>query len=74
MARGLQENYGFSNEEVRWFTMHAELDAGHGDEFKKHARKLANDPDRLERVREKTLAMAELTQKVWNGFGVWQSG
>ena len=71
IAKALRENYGFSEEHVRWFTMHAELDADHGDEFKKHALKVANDPAGLDRLREKTLAMSRGVQSVWNGFGVW---
>ncbi len=73
IAKALREHYGFSEHHVRWFTMHAELDAEHGDEFKKHALKVADSPQGLERVREKTLAMAKITQNVWNGFGVWAS-
>ena len=73
MAKALRENYGFSDQEVRWFTMHAELDADHGDEFRKHARKVADQPGGLDAVREKTLVMAELTKNVWNGLGSWKS-
>lgn len=52
--------------------MHAELDAAHREEFKKHARKLADRPEALEQVREKTLALAAITKNLWNGFGVWR--
>ncbi len=71
LAKALREHYGFSDDHVRWFTMHAELDADHGDEFKKHALKVADVPGGLERLREKTLGLAKVTQSVWNGFGVW---
>ena len=72
MARALQENYGFSDQEVRWFTMHAALDAGHGEEFRRHARKVAEQPGGLETLREKTLAFAQLVKNIWNGNGTWQ--
>ncbi len=73
MAKALRENYGLSEHNVRWFTMHAELDAGHGEEFRKHARKVADLPNGLEQVREKTLALAAITKNVWDGFGVWKA-
>jgi pyrroloquinoline quinone (PQQ) biosynthesis protein C len=73
MARALQDNYGFSDQAVRWFTMHAALDAGHGDEFRRHARKVAQQPGGLERLRERTLAFAPVAKNIWNGHGGWQS-
>lgn len=72
MARALQESYGFSDQEVRWFTMHAALDAGHGEEFRRRARKVAEQPGGLEALREKTLAFAQLVKGIWNGNGIWQ--
>ena len=71
-AKALQDNYGFSEREVRWFTMHAELDAGHGEEFRKHALKVADTPGGLEMLREKTLALSRATKDVWNGRGSWK--
>ena len=72
MADALRANYGFSDQEVRWFTMHAELDADHGDEFRKHAHKVAESPGGLNALREKSLALAEMVKNVWNGLGRWQ--
>jgi pyrroloquinoline quinone (PQQ) biosynthesis protein C len=72
MAKALQENYGFSDQAVRWFTMHAELDAEHGEEFHKYAARVAEQPGGLERLREKTRAFAQVAKNVRNGFGVWQ--
>jgi hypothetical protein len=45
----LQTNYGFTDDQLRWFSMHAMLDADHGDEFRKHARKVADQPGGLDR-------------------------
>jgi len=67
MAAALRSSYGFSDQEVRWFTMHAELDADHGDEFRKHALEVAESPGGLSALREKSLAMAEMVKNVWNG-------
>ena len=72
MADALRANYGFSDQEVRWFTMHAELDADHGDEFRKHAHKVAESPGGLDALREKSLVMAEMVKHVWNGLGRWK--
>jgi pyrroloquinoline-quinone synthase len=72
MADALRANYGFSDDEVRWFTMHAELDADHGEEFRKHARKVAETPGGLEALREQTMSLALLVQDVWNGLGRWK--
>lgn len=71
-AKALRDNYGFSSKEVRWFTMHAELDAGHGEEFRKHALKVAATPGGLEVLREKTLALSRATMNVWNGYDCWK--
>lgn len=71
-AKALRNHYGFSDKEVRWFTMHAELDAGHGEEFRKHAHKVADMPGGLEMFRQKTLALSRATMNVWNGHGSWK--
>ena len=73
MARALRDNYGFSDQAVRWFTMHAELDADHGEEFRRHALKVAAQPGGLEKLREKTLAFAPLVRNIWNGYGTWKA-
>lgn len=69
----LQSNYGFSDDELRWFSMHAELDADHGDEFRKHARKVADQPGGLERLAAQTRSLSEAVKSVWNGFGTWET-
>lgn len=68
----LQSNYGFTDDQLRWFSMHAELDADHGDEFRKHARKVAAQPGGLERLHEQTRSLSEAVKSVWNGFGTWE--
>jgi len=73
MARALQDHYALSDRAVRWFTMHAALDAGHGEEFRRHARKVAVHPGGLERLREKTLSFAPVAKNIWNGHGDWKS-
>lgn len=72
MARALRDNYGFSDDAVRWFTMHAELDADHGDEFRRHALKVADTPNGLERVRERTFQLSSVVKQSWDGFGSWR--
>lgn len=72
IANALRDNYNFTDEQVTWFTMHAELDAEHGDEFKEHAEKAALAPNGLERLREQTLFMSAGAKEVWNGFGLWR--
>lgn len=73
MHAALTSEYGFSKDETRWFSMHAELDADHGDEFKAYALKAARAPDGLERLRISTLAMSEIVRDVWDGFGLWKN-
>jgi pyrroloquinoline quinone (PQQ) biosynthesis protein C len=68
----LRENYGFAESELTWFSMHAALDADHGEEFKRHAARAASAPRGLERLREQTLALSAGVQTVWDGFGAWQ--
>lgn len=69
----LSTNYGFSDDELRWFSMHAMLDAEHGDEFRKHARKVAEQPGGLEKLKAQTRAQSEMVKHVWNGLGVWET-
>jgi pyrroloquinoline quinone (PQQ) biosynthesis protein C len=68
----LAENYGLTPEQLRWFSMHAALDAGHGDEFRKHARKVAETPHGLERLRDRTLQLSGVVKQVWDGYGKWR--
>ena len=69
----LKKNYGFTDDDLRWFSMHAELDADHGDEFRKHARKVADQPGGLEKLKDQTRGLSEAVKLVWNGFGAWES-
>jgi pyrroloquinoline quinone (PQQ) biosynthesis protein C len=73
IARALRDHYGFSDDALTWFTMHAHLDAGHGEEFRKYAARAAEYPSGLERVRAATLQMAPGVQIAWDGFGVWKA-
>ncbi len=67
----LKDNYGFTDEQLTWFSMHAELDADHGDEFRKYAARAAEYPGGLDRVRSQTLSLCAATNLVWNGAGRW---
>ena len=69
----MRENYGFDDGALTWFTMHAHLDAGHGEEFRKYAARAAEYPDGLNRVRIATLEMAPPVQMAWDGFGTWKA-
>jgi len=69
--RALKENYGFTEKELLWFSMHASLDAGHGEEFRKHARKVAESPDGLARLLERTLQLSAAVKQAWDGYGRW---
>lgn len=73
MHRALRDRYGFTEDETRWFSMHAELDADHGDEFRGYAAKAAQAPNGLARLREQTLQISAIVRDVWNGFGVWKN-
>lgn len=70
--KALRDNYGFTDDELTWFSMHAALDADHGDEFKLHAEKAALTPGGLEKMRELTLFISAAVCNVWNGFGLWK--
>jgi len=72
IARALREHYGFDDGALTWFTMHAELEADHGEEFRKYAARAAEYEDGLDRVRTATLQMAPAVQTVWDGFGTWK--
>jgi pyrroloquinoline quinone (PQQ) biosynthesis protein C len=72
MHRALRDHYGFSEDETRWFSMHAALDAEHGDEFKGYAVKAALAPDGLARLREQTLRLSVTVREIWNGYGLWK--
>jgi hypothetical protein len=52
--------------------LRGELAAEHGEEFRKYAARVAEQPGGLERLREKTRAFAQVAKNVWNGFGAWQ--
>jgi pyrroloquinoline quinone (PQQ) biosynthesis protein C len=69
----LRDNYHFVDSELTWFSMHAVLDADHGEEFKRHAAHAADAPRGLERLREQTLALSAAVRTVWDGFGVWHA-
>ena len=68
----LKTNYGFTDDRLTWFSMHALLDADHGDEFLKYIAAAATYSDGLERVRTNTLALCATTKLIWNGAGRWQ--
>jgi pyrroloquinoline quinone (PQQ) biosynthesis protein C len=72
MDQALRENYGFTPQQTRWFSMHAELDADHGEEFRAYAIKAADVPSGLDRIREATLAMSPIIRDIWNGCGLWK--
>jgi pyrroloquinoline quinone (PQQ) biosynthesis protein C len=69
----LKRFYGFTDDQLTWFIMHAALDAGHGAEFRAYAARAAEQPDGLGRVRAQTLALSEGVRDVWNGGGHWQA-
>jgi pyrroloquinoline quinone (PQQ) biosynthesis protein C len=73
IAEALRANYGFDDAALTWFTMHARLDEGHGEEFRKYTARAAEYPDGLERVRTATLAMAPGVKMAWDGFGKWKN-
>jgi pyrroloquinoline quinone (PQQ) biosynthesis protein C len=73
IARALRENYGFDDDALTWFTMHAALDADHGEEFRKYAARAAEYDDGLDRVRTATLQLAPAVKTVWDGFGTWKA-
>ena len=72
IAKALKENYGFNDADLTWFTMHAGLDAEHGEEFQSHVTKAATAPDGLQRVHDQTLALSNSVRQVWDGFGAWR--
>jgi pyrroloquinoline quinone (PQQ) biosynthesis protein C len=72
IADALRDNYGFHEGALTWFRMHAHLDAGHGEEFRKYAARAAEYPNGLDRVREATLQYAPGVKQAWDGFGTWK--
>jgi len=72
VLRALKTNYGFTDDQLTWFSMHAVLDADHGDEFLKYVAAAATYSGGLERVRTNTLELCATTKLIWNGAGRWQ--
>jgi len=72
MHRALNECYEFPLSQLTWFSMHATLDADHGDEFRKYIARAAERAEGLERVRRATLDLCAATKSVWNGGRSWQ--
>lgn len=72
ILRALETTYGFTGGQLTWFSMHAVLDADHGDEFLKYVEAAATHANGLERVRANTLALCATTKLIWNGAGRWQ--
>ena len=68
----LKTNYGFTDDQLTWFSMYALLDADHGDEFLNYVNAAATHPDGLERVRTNTLALRATTKAHLDGAGSWQ--
>ena len=71
MLAALRDDYGFTDDQLTWFSMHAELDVEHGDEFPKYAARAVEYSGGLERVRTNTLQLSAATELVWDGFGAW---
>src|SRR5262245_33772159 len=71
ILRALKNNYGFTDEQLTWFSMHAVLDADHGEEFLEYVDAAAGYADGLERVRANTLELCATTKHIWNGAGKW---
>jgi pyrroloquinoline quinone (PQQ) biosynthesis protein C len=72
IVQALKADYGFTDDQLTWFSMHAALDADHGDEFLKYVEAAAAYDDGLERVRTNTLTLCATTKLIWNGAGKWQ--
>ena len=72
ILRALKTNYGFTDSQLTWFSMHAVLDADHGDEFLKYVEAATTHSNGLERVRTNTLALCATTKLIWNSAGKWQ--
>jgi pyrroloquinoline quinone (PQQ) biosynthesis protein C len=72
MYRALNAEYDFTPAQLTWFSMHATLDADHGEEFRKYAARAGEQADGLERVRRATLDMCAVVKAVWDGGGSWQ--
>jgi hypothetical protein len=72
MYRALNERYEFTPSQLTWFSMHATLDADHGEEFRKYVARAAEHEEGLERVRRATLDLCVATKPVWDGGGSWQ--
>lgn len=72
ILQALKTNYGFADEQLTWFSMHAVLDANHGEEFLKYVEAAARYPDGLERLRTNTFELCATTKLIWDGAGVWQ--
>jgi hypothetical protein len=72
MHRALIERYEFTPLQLTWFSMHATLDADHGEEFRKYVARAAEQAEGLERVRRATLDLCAATKSVWDGAGSWQ--
>jgi pyrroloquinoline quinone (PQQ) biosynthesis protein C len=65
-------DYSFTEDEVRWFSLHAKLDKDHGATLSRYVEAAESEPGGLERTRELIFGLAPHYQSIWNGRGTWR--
>jgi hypothetical protein len=70
--RVCRERYAFDEAQLKWFSMHAYLDADHGASLGRWFGRAALESGGLEQLRADAFALAPLYQAIWDGFGCWR--
>jgi pyrroloquinoline quinone (PQQ) biosynthesis protein C len=68
----LRANYSFDDDQLKWFSLHARLDKGHGEILSRYVEAAEAEPGGLERTRELIFELAPHYQSIWDGRGAWK--
>ena len=68
----MSKHYGFTDQELTWFYMHARLDKDHGAMLGTFFEKAAAEHGGLDGIRSAAFTLAPLYQNIWNTFGAWR--
>jgi pyrroloquinoline quinone (PQQ) biosynthesis protein C len=72
VVAAFRADYSFAEDEVNWFTLHANLDKDHGATLTRYAEAAEAEPGGLERTRELIFGLAPHYQSIWDGRGTWR--
>jgi len=68
----LRATHSFSDDDLGWFALHAELDKEHGATLGRYVSAAEAEPGGLEGTRELIFGLAPHYQSIWDGRGTWR--